>query len=282
MKKYQHMAILIVFLFLAGTLAFTQEGKTDRATVPFSDPSKPGFIEASVYNGSVIIRGYEGKEVIIEAKLREKLVSEEKEEKEENEKARGMKRILGSTGTGLEVEEEENVMDISVSSMKQAVDLTIQVPFNTSMEVGSYNNGEVQIENVTGEIEANNYNGKVTLRGISGSVVAHTYNGEVTVSFKQITPDKPMSFSTWNGDVDVTFPAMVKADVRMKSEMGDVYSDFDIQVKQAPQKAVEDEREEGGGYKISFEKAVYGSINGGGPEFQFKTYHGDIFIRKAN
>lgn len=280
MKKYQHMAILIVFLFLAGTLAFTQEGKTDRATVPFSDPSKPGFIEASVYNGSVIIRGYEGKEVIIEAKLREKLVSEEKEE-EENEKARGMKRILGSTGTGLEVEEEENVMDISVSSMKQAVDLTIQVPFNTSMEVGSYNNGEVQIENVTGEIEANNYNGKVTLRGISGSVVAHTYNGEVTVSFKQITPDKPMSFSTWNGDVDVTFPAMVKADVRMKSEMGDVYSDFDIQVKQAPQKAVEDEREEGGGYKISFEKAVYGSINGGGPEFQFKTYHGDIFIRKA-
>ncbi|MGB6339190.1 MAG: DUF4097 family beta strand repeat-containing protein, partial [Candidatus Aminicenantaceae bacterium] len=241
MKKYQHMAILIVFLFLAGTLAFTQEGKTDRATVPFSDPSKPGFIEASVYNGSVIIRGYEGKEVIIEAKLREKLVSEEKEE-EENEKARGMKRILGSTGTGLEVEEEENVMDISVSSMKQTVDLTIQVPFNTSMEVGSYNNGEVQIENVTGEIEANNYNGKVTLRGISGSVVAHTYNGEVTVSFKQITPDKPMSFSTWNGDVDVTFPAMVKADVRMKSEMGDVYSDFDIQVKQAPQKAVEDER----------------------------------------
>ncbi len=281
MKKYQHMAILIVFLFLAGILAFTQEGKTDRATVRFSDPSKPGFIEASVYNGSVIIRGYEGKEVIIEAKLREKLVSEEKEEEEENEKARGMRRILRSTGTGLEVEEEENVMDISVSSMKQTVDLTIQVPFNTSMEVGSYNNGEVQIENVTGEIEANNYNGKVTLRGISGSVVAHTYNGEVTVSFKQITPDKPMSFSTWNGDVDVTFPAMVKADVKMKSEMGDVYSDFDIQVKQAPQKAVEDEREEGGGYKISFEKAVYGSINGGGPEFQFKTYHGDIFIRKA-
>jgi DUF4097 and DUF4098 domain-containing protein YvlB len=111
--------------------------------------------------------------------------------------------------------------------------------------------------------------------------VAHTYNGEVTVSFTQIDPDKPMSFSTWNGDVDVTFPAMVKTDVKMKSEMGDVYSDFDIQVKEAPQKVVEDEREEGGGYRISFEKAVYGSINGGGPEYQFKTYHGDIYIRKA-
>jgi hypothetical protein len=281
MKKYQHFAILIVFLFLAGALAFTQEGKTDRATVPFSDPSKPGFIEASVYNGSIIVRGYEGKEVIIEAKLREKLVSEEKEEEKENEKARGMRRISGASGTGLEVEEEDNVMEIDVSSMKQTVDLTIRVPYNTSMEVGSYNNGEVIIENITGEIEADNYNGKVTLTGISGSVVAHTYNGEVTVSFTQIDPDKPMSFSTWNGDVDITFPAMVKADVKMKSEMGDVYSDFDIRIAQAPQKAVEDEREEGGGYRISFEKAVYGTINGGGPEFQFKTYHGDIFIRKA-
>ncbi len=280
MKKYQDTAILIVFLFLAGTLAFTQEGKTDRATVPFSDPSKPGFIEASVYNGSLIVRGYDGKEVIIEAKIRENLVSEEKEE-EENEKARGMRRIMGSSGTGLEVEEEDNVMDISVSSMKQTVDLTLQVPFNTSLEIGSYNNGEVLIENVTGEIEANNYNGKVVLTGISGSVVAHTYNGEVTVSFTQIDPDMPMSFSTWNGDVDVTFPAMVKADVKMKSERGDVYSDFDIELGEAPQKTVEDEREEGGGYKISFEKAIYGSINGGGPEYQFKTYHGDIFIRKA-
>jgi hypothetical protein len=280
MKKYRNLAIVIVFLCFAGALIFAQEGKTDRATVPFSDPSKPGFIEASVYNGSVIVRGYEGNEVIIEAKIRGKLVAEEKEE-EENEKAKGMRRILGATGTGLEVEEEDNVMEIDVSSMRQTVDLTIQVPFNTSMEIGSYNNGEVLIENITGAIEANNYNGTVTLRGISGSVVAHTYNGAVTVVFTEIDPDKAMSFSTWNGDVDVTFPAMVKANVKMKSEMGDVYSDFDIQVEQAPKKAVEDEREEGGGYKISFEKAIYGTINGGGPEYQFKTYHGDIFIRKA-
>jgi hypothetical protein len=281
MKKYQSIAILIVFLCFAGALAFAQEGKTDRATVPFSDPSKPGFIEASVYNGSITVRGYEGKEVTIEAKIRETLVSKDRDEAKENEKARGLQRIVGTSGTGLEVEEEENVLEIDVSSMKQTVDLTIQVPFNTSMEIGSYNNGEVLIENITGEIEADNYNGPVSVRGISGSVVAHTYNGAVTVVFTQIDPDKAMSFSTWNGDVDVTFPAMVKANVKMKSEMGDVYSDFDIQVEQAPKKVVEDEREEGGGYKISFEKAIFGSINGGGAEYQFKTYHGDIYIRKA-
>ncbi len=280
MKKYQLTTILIVFLFLAGTLAFTQEVKTDRATVSFSNPSKPGFVEASVYNGSVIVRGYEGKEVIVEAKIRERLVSQEKEEGV-SEKAKGMRRIQASSGTGLEVEEEGNEIRIDVSSMKQTIDLTIQVPFNTSMEIGSYNNGEVLIENINGAIEANNYNGKLTLKGISGSVVANTYNGQVNVSFTKIDPDKPMSFSTWNGDVDVTFPPTFKANVKMKSEMGDVYSDFDIQLVQAPQKVVEDERGEGGGYKISFEKAIVGTISGGGPEYQFTTYHGDIFIRKA-
>ncbi len=280
MKKYRNAAIWTVFLLLAGALAFAQEGKTDRATVPFSNPSKPGFIEASTYNGSVIVRGYEGKEVIIEAKVREKLISEEKTERED-EKAKGMRLITRAPGTGLEVDEEDNVMEIDVSSMKQTVDLTLQVPFNTSLEIDSYNRGEVSIENITGEIEAENYNGPVILRGISGSVVAHTYNGAVTVVFTQIDPDKAMSFSTWNGDVDVTFPSTVKANVKMKSEMGNVYSDFDIQMEQMPKKVVEDEREEGGGYKISFEKAIHGSINGGGVEYQFETYHGDIFIRKA-
>lgn len=280
MKKYHSIVILIVLLFVAGILAFTQEGKTDRATVSFSNPSKPGFIEASVYNGSVIVRGYEGREVIVEAKVRERLLTEESRE-DESGKAQGMRRIAASSGTGLKIEEEGNAMEIDVSSMKQTVDLMIQVPFNTSMEIGSYNNGEVLIENVSGTIEANNYNGKLTLKGISGSVVAHTYNGAVTVILTKVDPDKPMSFSTWNGDVDVTFPAMIKAKVKMRSEMGDVYSDFDIQLEQSPQKVVEDERSEGGGYKISFEKAIVGTINGGGPEYQFKTYHGDIFIRKA-
>ena len=87
-----------------------------------------------------------------------------------------------------------------------------------------------------------------------------------------------MSFSTMNGDIDVTLPANVKAKVKMKSDWGEVYSDFDIQVDTAPQKI---EEKDEGKYRISFEKYIMGTINGGGPEYTFKTYHGDIIIRKA-
>jgi DUF4097 and DUF4098 domain-containing protein YvlB len=90
-----------------------------------------------------------------------------------------------------------------------------------------------------------------------------------------------MSFSTWSGDIDITFPTNVKANLKMNSDRGDIYSDFSIDIKPAVKKVEEDKREQGGKYRISFDKSIYGTIGGGGPEIKFKTYTGDIFIRKA-
>jgi len=279
MKKQHYLTVCIAILFLAGAFLYAQEKPSDRATVPFSDPSKPGMLEVGVHNGGITVKGYDGNEVIVEARMRERLVKDEK--KEASEKSKGLRMIRVSTGTGLEIEEEGNEMEVSVASLKQTVDLIIQVPYATSLELHAHNNGDIVVENVSGEIEANNHNGRLTLTGISGSLVAHTFNGGVTVTFTKVDPDKPMSFSTWNGDIDISFPASIKAKVKMKSERGDVYSDFDIQIAQAPQKVEEDERAEGGGYKISFEKYIYGNINGGGPEYTFKNFNGDIYIRKG-
>jgi hypothetical protein len=81
----------------------------------------------------------------------------------------------------------------------------------------------------------------------------------------------------------VTLPGTLKADVKMSSEQGDIYSDFKVQVKPQPIKtkeADEGEEEEEGKFRIMFDKTIYGAINGGGPEFTFKTFNGDIYIRK--
>jgi DUF4097 and DUF4098 domain-containing protein YvlB len=301
------LAIVTLFLF-SGIIAFSQENPADKATVPFSNPSKPGRVEASVHNGGIIVKGYEGKEVIVEARAREKKLSEEdanvaqivaekveksltaikatgaktvsEEKKKVSEKAAGM-RLIETVTTGLTVEEENNVMDISVESFKRAVDLIIQVPYSTSLELSAFNNGDIVVENVSGEIEVNNHNGALKLSGVSGVVIASTFNGDVTVNFIKVSPEKPMSFSTWNGDIDVTFPADIKARVKMKSQRGDIYSDFDIKLIATPPSAVEDKRKEGGKYRISLGEYTSGTINGGGPEFQFNTFNGNIFIRKA-
>jgi len=277
MKKYYFSMRAIALAGLAGVFLFSQEMPTDRVTVPFSNPSKPGLVEAGVHNGGITVKGYDGKEVIVEAKVREGRVQEEKSKKE----VKGLRLIRVPGGTGLEIEEEDNVMEVNVSSFKQTIDLFIQVPYNTSLELSSHNNGDIVVENVNGEIEASNHNGKLTLTGISGSVVANTFNGSVTATFAKVDPGKPMSFSTWNGDVDITFPANIKARVKMKSERGDIYSDFDMQIDKSPQKTEEDERKEGGGYRISFDRYIVGTINGGGPDYTFDNFNGNIYIRKS-
>jgi hypothetical protein len=62
--------------------------------------------------------------------------------------------------------------------------------------------------------------------------------------------------------------------------MGEIYSDFDVSLKPAPVKAKESAKKEGGKYRVSLDRSVYGTISGGGPEFRFQTNNGDIYIRK--
>jgi DUF4097 and DUF4098 domain-containing protein YvlB len=274
--KRQTIAGIIGFILIAGvsTMVLAQEGRVDRATVPFSDPSQPGLVKVQAFRGSITVTGHSGKEVMVEARVRGEVLQEQ----ESSEKAKGM-RLIRSNASGLTITEEDNVMSIGSQAMKYAVDISVQVPVRTSLKLGAFNNGNIAVEKVTGEIEVNNHNGSIDLADISGSVVANTFNGGLTVTFASITPDKPMSFSTWNGDVDVTLPTALKADFKMHSEQGDIYSDFDVQIKPLPQKQ-EAEKGEGGKYRIAFDKTVYGSVNGGGPEFTFKTFNGDIYIRE--
>ena len=190
MKKTQlYLTVFTLFLF-AGTLCYGQE-KVDRVTVPFTNPSKPGLVKAHTQNGGITITGYNGKEVIIEARLRGKVLTEKKKI---SEKAKGM-RLIQSSATGLSVVEEDNVMRINVESYKKTVDLTIQVPFSTSLKLHGYKNGDITVDKVNGEIEVEHYKGELKLTDVSGAVVAHAYSGNITVTFVKVDAEKPMSFS---------------------------------------------------------------------------------------
>ncbi len=294
--KTSYRCMLLGLLLLIGTavLGLAQDAKVDRAVVPLTNPEKPALIKAGVLMGGITVKGYAGKEIIVEARIREEKLGEgedhleaeeaepaENEHEEDRDKAAGMK-LIPVVGTGLEIEEENNVVTISSESWKNAVDLVIQVPSASNLELSSTNDGDILVENVSGTIEVGNVDGSNILKNVSGNVVAHTVNGEILVQLSRVTPDKPMSFSTMNGDVDVTLPADIKASVRMKTQQGDIYSDFDVSLKPSPQKPAEEAMKSGKGkYRISFDRFLTGSINGGGPEITFNAFNGDIYIRKG-
>ena len=284
MKTIKRIFVALLVMGVAAAALWSQDAASDRVVVPFSDPGKPGLVKAHLINGGIVVKGYDGKEVIVEAKPRGHVIGEEGENEAEDEsesKHPGMKRLMGGGG-GLDVEENKNVMEITVPSWKGDIDLAIQVPLNTSLELHAINNGNISVENVSGDIEVSNVNGGIILSRIAGSAVAQTVNGNLSATFNSLEGKKPLSLITLNGDVDITIPAAAKASFKLKIDNeGEIYSDFELNVQNKVEKTVEDKRGHGGHYRVSIDKTVFGSINGGGQEITLKTFNGDILLRKA-
>jgi len=138
--------------------------------------------------------------------------------------------------------------------------------------------GAIVIDGVNGELEASAMSGPVTITNSSGSVVAHSMSGKITASLNRVAADKPNSFSTFNGDVEVTLPADTKANLRFKSFRGDVFSDNDFDVKVAQDQKVKEKKGRTRVYQR--EGTESGTLNGGGPEMSFTTFNGKILLHK--
>lgn len=143
--------------------------------------------------------------------------------------------------------------------------LQLRVPYATSLRLEGSNGGGIRIDHVRGEMELSHLNGGIYATNVSGSMVAHSTNGRIQVTFDQIAAGKPMSFTTMNGSVDVTLPADTKAMLHMRTNNGSIDCDFDMRL--AP-----------GTYGRGRETTA--SINGGGPEFNFRSVNGSIRIHK--
>lgn len=266
------ISLSVLFLLLTGT-GWAQGGVKEQLVVPLSEPGKPCKLEVHLMEGSIKVMAYEGKEVVID-------VFGDSSHHRENEGApSGMKRVGGGRGLEVNAQERDNTVTVN-GGLSRLAGVVIKVPQNlTSLKLNSVDHGAISASNISGALEINTVNGPITLKDISGSVVANTVNGPVVVTFKSIDPKAAMAFSTLNGQVDVTFPADLKSNVKLKTDQGGIFTDYDIEVdKSAPQVK---KTGEGHLYKINIDEWVYGKINGGGPEMMMKTMTGNIYIRKT-
>ncbi len=250
-RQFQSIFVAAAFAVLGVSLGGVRaqaQGQTqsqaqsgaDRISVTLTDPSRPALVKAGLVDGGITVKAYDGKEVIVEARARSR----------ENAPDGNPKRITMSS-TGLSVEEESNQVRINTDSHMRPIDLTITVPVHTSLHLRAVNDGDIVVTGVDGELDIDDVNGSVTLNNISGSAVAHALNGHLFATFNHVNPQKPMAFSSLNGDIDVTFPADLKANVSLRSDRGDVFSDFDVQLQAAAaHPVVEDGRENGGKYRV--------------------------------
>src|SRR2546430_5601216 len=104
--------VVVVSILCAALVATPARGQAqgpsgaDHVSVALSDPARPALVKASLVNGGIAVKGYDGKEVVVEARAR----SSESRRSDFN-----MKRIVISS-TGLSVVEAKNEDRISSDS----------------------------------------------------------------------------------------------------------------------------------------------------------------------
>ncbi len=202
MKKHIIIMTLVIMSFVSSMAQSANE-----IAVPLSDPTKRGKLKVHINYGSVTVKGSARKDLLVKYSQGD----EDKEHEDDDDRHKksskdGLKRISGGS-LELEISEDDNSVKVESSSWSKKLNLTIEVPSGFDLNVSTYNDGDLQISNIQGALELSDYNGSITAENISGSVLATSYNGEIKITFDKVTESTPMSFSTYNGDIDLTFPS---------------------------------------------------------------------------
>ena len=269
--------VVLGSVLVAGALSVAgaqQPPDSDRVTVPLSDASRPAVIEVSLTQGSITVRGSNRKDVLVTARP-----DADRPSRRSDPDASGLCRIPQSAG--YRISEEANRIKIRSDNPNRAITFEIEAPSRSNLKLSTVNGGEILVEGIDGEIDVSNVNGGIALNNVAGAVNAGTTNGDLRAQLTRVTGAREMSFTSLNGSVDVTLPPATKANLRLRSDHGDVYSDFDVQLAQASAPTVQETRSSNGRYRINRNRTIVGAINGGGPEFELRTFNSNVYVRKG-
>jgi biopolymer transport protein ExbD len=204
---------------LAAATLHADEGASI-ASVKLSAPGKPSTLRIDMPWADIHINGVEGDTVTVESSLKQKGGKEIRTD--------GLRRLDDDVSFNLN--EHENVVSLSLAGDNPwAVhdgDFKISVPRAATLQVKTEVGGDIDIKNITGDIEVNAMNGGVRLSGITGAAVINTMNGEVRATYAA-TPQKLISITSMNGAIDLRVPAETKANVRLRNQNGSILTDFD-------------------------------------------------------
>jgi DUF4097 and DUF4098 domain-containing protein YvlB len=159
-----------------------------------------------------------------------------------------------------------------------AVTLTIQVPRDVRVRLCTVNGGEAVLNGTQGDFDVSNVNGRIVLTGMRGSGRASTVNGNIDAAF-DVAPLAESLFKTVNGNIAVTLPRDLAADLRVKTMRGSVFTDFDT----VEQPAEREPSRRPGEPRFRYRRRGFTDyrVGKGGPELTFETMNGDVKVQRG-
>jgi len=216
---------LLRFLIAASLTAFAltrahadDEGSTAKVTL--SAPAKPATLRIDMPWADIHIVGVDGNVVTVESTISQKDAKSTRSD--------GLRRL--DDEVTFELTEKDNTVSLRIAGdnpwANHDAEFKISVPRAMALDVKTEAGGDLTVKDITGDIEINNMNGEIMLEGITGSAVVNTMNGEVRAIYAK-APQKLVSITSMNGEIDLRVPADTKANVRLRTHNGSIMTDFD-------------------------------------------------------
>jgi len=211
-------AALIAMILAPSAQAFSSNNNVTEEfhkTVPLS---ANGRVSLENINGNVEITGWDKNDVQIDAV----------------KSARDQQRLdeakIEVEGSGDAVHIRTRYPEGSHDNLA-SVHYTLHVPQGSQLEKISLVNGNLEISQVLGDVEASLVNGKLTAHDLSGRARLSTVNGTSDVGFRSLTNVRDVKISAVNGSINLVLPASPNAEISASTVNGNIKSDFPIQVE---------------------------------------------------
>jgi hypothetical protein len=254
------------FLILAFT-ARPVAGQGEQLVIRLTNPGLPGRLAFDNPKGSVKITGYDGEIILVNAVQRFST---------DNKPDNASLHKIEQKTFELSAEENNNQVSLACMSNNKTVDFDIKIPRRFSLKISSIDNGRIEIIRVSGNIVADNPFGDIILDNVSGSAVLNSVNGKIRAIFSAVDAASPMMLTSLEGNIELYLPEKVNANIKMRSDNGDLFTEFDIK----PIKRQTEVRKNEQGNVYSLENWTTGALNNGGPEYFVSTFNGNIYLKK--
>ena len=147
-----------------------------------------------------------------------------------------------------------------------SIEYTLTVPRGARVDQISLVNGGLNIEGLSGAVQASSVNGRVVARGLTGAVNLSVVNGKLEATLDRLNESGTVSLTSVNGPLTVTIPSDSNATVRANTVHGSINNDFNLPVRE--------------GEYVG--RDLEGRLGQGGARVRLSNVNGPIAIRRAN
>lgn len=269
MTTLNYRLLLAPFLLFAAATAAAQ-GNPQVINIALSRPGEPLVLDIGIMSARIEVIGEDRADAAFEISVQDskrKIVTP------------SGTRSLNGGNFSYQIDEEDNEISVDTDWRAEKVFVTARIPQRADLFLSTTNDGEIIVNNITGNLELANVNGPVTATGIAGSVFAESVSDDIDISFRSIVADGAMSLTSVNGNLTLRLPSNAGAQLHLDSSQGEILSDFDVEVQPSKPTIERDDRQDG--VSVRVENTIVALVNGGGPVIRLKTLNGDINIRQA-